>query len=118
MIMAVAPECACESRHGKRRKCRPTRRGYIPRGRTHAARTPSTWWMCCARDRASARTNRNAAVLDGRHDLEYIGAAGIAEFRRGENRSPMSDDTRMSMNLPCLIVPKRHVDDRGWFSET
>ncbi len=22
------------------------------------------------------------------------------------------------MSLPCLIVPKRHVDDRGWFSET
>jgi dTDP-4-dehydrorhamnose 3,5-epimerase len=24
----------------------------------------------------------------------------------------------MSVSLPCLIVPKRHVDDRGWFSET
>jgi dTDP-4-dehydrorhamnose 3,5-epimerase len=24
----------------------------------------------------------------------------------------------MPVNLPCLLVPKRHVDDRGWFSET
>jgi dTDP-4-dehydrorhamnose 3,5-epimerase len=24
----------------------------------------------------------------------------------------------MPLNLPCLLVPKRHVDDRGWFSET
>jgi dTDP-4-dehydrorhamnose 3,5-epimerase len=24
----------------------------------------------------------------------------------------------MPVSLPCLIVPKRHVDDRGWFSET
>jgi dTDP-4-dehydrorhamnose 3,5-epimerase len=30
----------------------------------------------------------------------------------------MSNDTRMSVSRPCLIVPKRHVDDRGWFSET
>jgi dTDP-4-dehydrorhamnose 3,5-epimerase len=24
----------------------------------------------------------------------------------------------MSVSLPCLIVPKRHVDNRGWFCET
>jgi dTDP-4-dehydrorhamnose 3,5-epimerase len=29
----------------------------------------------------------------------------------------MSDDTTTSMNLPRIIIPKRHVDDRGWFSE-
>jgi dTDP-4-dehydrorhamnose 3,5-epimerase len=30
----------------------------------------------------------------------------------------MSDGTATSVNLPRIIVPKRHVDDRGWFSET
>jgi dTDP-4-dehydrorhamnose 3,5-epimerase len=29
----------------------------------------------------------------------------------------MSNVSTMSVNLPRLIVPKRHVDDRGWFSE-
>jgi dTDP-4-dehydrorhamnose 3,5-epimerase len=29
----------------------------------------------------------------------------------------MSNDTRTAVNLPRIIVPKRHVDDRGWFSE-
>jgi dTDP-4-dehydrorhamnose 3,5-epimerase len=29
----------------------------------------------------------------------------------------MSDGTTTSVNLPRLIVPKRLVDDRGWFSE-
>jgi dTDP-4-dehydrorhamnose 3,5-epimerase len=30
----------------------------------------------------------------------------------------MSNDSRISPNLPRIIVPKRYVDDRGWFSET
>lgn len=25
--------------------------------------------------------------------------------------------TTISPNVPCSIVPKRHIDDRGWFSE-
>ena len=25
--------------------------------------------------------------------------------------------TTISANVPCSIVPKRHIDDRGWFSE-
>ena len=29
----------------------------------------------------------------------------------------MSNVSTISVNLPRLIVPKRHVDDRGWFSE-
>lgn len=29
----------------------------------------------------------------------------------------MSSATTTSVNLPQIIVPKRHVDDRGWFSE-
>jgi len=29
----------------------------------------------------------------------------------------MSNISTISVNLPRLIVPKRHVDDRGWFSE-
>jgi dTDP-4-dehydrorhamnose 3,5-epimerase len=29
----------------------------------------------------------------------------------------MSIDSATSVNLPRLIAPKRHVDDRGWFSE-
>ena len=29
----------------------------------------------------------------------------------------MSNDKTGSVNLPRIIVPKRHVDDRGWFSE-
>ena len=29
----------------------------------------------------------------------------------------MSNVLTISVNLPRLIVPKRHVDDRGWFSE-
>jgi dTDP-4-dehydrorhamnose 3,5-epimerase len=29
----------------------------------------------------------------------------------------MSNDKTRSVNLPRIIVPKRHVDDRGWFSE-
>ena len=29
----------------------------------------------------------------------------------------MSNVSTISLNLPRLIVPKRHVDDRGWFSE-
>jgi dTDP-4-dehydrorhamnose 3,5-epimerase len=29
----------------------------------------------------------------------------------------MSNGSTISVNLPRLIVPKRHVDDRGWFSE-
>jgi dTDP-4-dehydrorhamnose 3,5-epimerase len=30
----------------------------------------------------------------------------------------MSNDSTISPNLPRILVPKRHVDDRGWFSET
>jgi dTDP-4-dehydrorhamnose 3,5-epimerase len=30
---------------------------------------------------------------------------------------PMSNVSSISVTLPRLIVPKRHVDDRGWFSE-
>jgi len=29
----------------------------------------------------------------------------------------MNEDSTISMELPRSIVPKRHVDDRGWFSE-
>src|SRR5262245_49591719 len=29
----------------------------------------------------------------------------------------MSDHTTISVNQPRIIVPKRHVDHRGWFSE-
>jgi dTDP-4-dehydrorhamnose 3,5-epimerase len=29
----------------------------------------------------------------------------------------MSNISTISVNLPRLIVPKRHIDDRGWFSE-
>jgi dTDP-4-dehydrorhamnose 3,5-epimerase len=29
----------------------------------------------------------------------------------------MNEDSTISMNLPRIIVPKRHLDDRGWFSE-
>ena len=29
----------------------------------------------------------------------------------------MSNDSATSLNLPRIIVPKRYVDDRGWFSE-
>jgi dTDP-4-dehydrorhamnose 3,5-epimerase len=30
----------------------------------------------------------------------------------------MNSDAKVSANLPRIIVPKRHVDGRGWFSET
>src|SRR6516164_11838335 len=30
---------------------------------------------------------------------------------------PMSNVSTILVNLPRLIVPKQHVDDRGWFSE-
>jgi dTDP-4-dehydrorhamnose 3,5-epimerase len=30
----------------------------------------------------------------------------------------MNSDAKVSANLPRIIVPKRYVDDRGWFSET
>jgi dTDP-4-dehydrorhamnose 3,5-epimerase len=30
----------------------------------------------------------------------------------------MGIDLRRSSDLPRIIVPKRHIDDRGWFSET
>jgi dTDP-4-dehydrorhamnose 3,5-epimerase len=30
----------------------------------------------------------------------------------------MNSDPKVSANLPRIIVPKWHVDDRGWFSET
>jgi dTDP-4-dehydrorhamnose 3,5-epimerase len=30
----------------------------------------------------------------------------------------MNSDPKVSTNLPRIIVPKRHVDGRGWFSET
>jgi dTDP-4-dehydrorhamnose 3,5-epimerase len=30
----------------------------------------------------------------------------------------MSIDTSRSPQLPLVIIPKRHIDDRGWFSET
>jgi dTDP-4-dehydrorhamnose 3,5-epimerase len=29
----------------------------------------------------------------------------------------MSNDSATSLNLPRIIVPKRYIDDRGWFSE-
>jgi dTDP-4-dehydrorhamnose 3,5-epimerase len=29
----------------------------------------------------------------------------------------MNEDSTISMNLPRIIVPERHVDERGWFSE-
>src|SRR5689334_24879973 len=29
----------------------------------------------------------------------------------------MDKDSATSLNLPRIIVPKRYVDDRGWFSE-
>ena len=29
----------------------------------------------------------------------------------------MRNDSATSLNLPRIIVPKRHVDNRGWFSE-
>jgi len=32
-------------------------------------------------------------------------------------KSPMDKDSATSLNLPRIIVPKRYVDDRGWFSE-
>src|SRR5215471_3816324 len=32
--------------------------------------------------------------------------------------SAMRNDSTISADLPRIIVPKRHVDDRGWFSET
>src|SRR5262245_13575868 len=39
----------------------------------------------------------------------------LATLRMGWR--PMSNDSTNSVNLPRLIVPKRHVDDRGWLSE-
>jgi dTDP-4-dehydrorhamnose 3,5-epimerase-like enzyme len=31
----------------------------------------------------------------------------------------MTNDTTMtSSNVPRIIIPKRHVDGRGWFNET
>ena len=42
-------------------------------------------------------------------------------MRRTFDRSGSGNANRkasISVNLPRLIVPKRHVDDRGWFSET
>jgi dTDP-4-dehydrorhamnose 3,5-epimerase len=30
----------------------------------------------------------------------------------------MCTDSTHSLDLPRIIVPKRHIDDRGWFSET
>jgi len=30
----------------------------------------------------------------------------------------MNTDSKNSVNLPRVIVPKRHLDDRGWFSES
>ena len=41
-------------------------------------------------------------------------------MRRTFDRSGSRNSNRkasISVNLPRLIVPKRHVDDRGWFSE-
>src|SRR5215813_5877808 len=32
--------------------------------------------------------------------------------------SAMRNDSTISADSPRIIVPKRHVDDRGWFSET
>ena len=57
-------------------------------------------------------------------------AAGLRVWRELSNRSPESryglrtpralaheEQQDASRNLPCLIVPKRHNDGRGWFSE-
>jgi dTDP-4-dehydrorhamnose 3,5-epimerase len=30
----------------------------------------------------------------------------------------MCTESTRSLDLPRIIAPKRHVDDRGWFSET
>ena len=38
--------------------------------------------------------------------------------RPQEFNPTMSIDSTISAGLPRIIVPKRHVDDRGWFSET
>jgi dTDP-4-dehydrorhamnose 3,5-epimerase len=31
--------------------------------------------------------------------------------------APVSNVSTISVNRPRLIIPKRHIDDRGWFSE-
>jgi dTDP-4-dehydrorhamnose 3,5-epimerase len=41
---------------------------------------------------------------------------GISERRK--DRGCMNEASAISMNLPRIIVPERHVDARGWFSET
>ena len=43
----------------------------------------------------------------------------IAKRLTGQkNGGFLRSKTTMLVNLPRIIVPKRHVDDRGWFSET
>jgi dTDP-4-dehydrorhamnose 3,5-epimerase len=38
---------------------------------------------------------------------------GIVDNKKNRLRSI----ARREVNVPCIIVPKRHVDDRGWFRE-
>lgn len=40
-----------------------------------------------------------------------------APIQNSNRNGCMSEHPTPSVNLPRVIVPKRHVDDRGWFSE-
>src|SRR5262245_58778862 len=37
---------------------------------------------------------------------------------RADKIGAKGSETAMWVNVPRIIVPKRHIDDRGWFSET
>jgi dTDP-4-dehydrorhamnose 3,5-epimerase len=37
---------------------------------------------------------------------------------RADKIGAKGSETAMLVNVPRIIVPKRHIDDRGWFSET
>src|SRR5262249_51143828 len=53
---------------------------------------------------------------DPGHYLSIPPESTLTSERRRDPGS-MNDDSTTSMNLPRIIIPKRHVDDRGWFSE-
>src|SRR5262245_62856917 len=61
----------------------------------------------------SQDVERRSGGLEHRHRHSILSTTTLISKRR----SPVSSDSATSLNLPRIIVPKRHVDGRGWFSE-
>jgi hypothetical protein len=59
-----------------------------------------------------------AVVTRGGNRMRESCKYGSVRGAPSNGRPYRDNDTRMPVSLPCLIVPKRHVDDRGWFTET